>query len=115
MDKNVYLKRRRERIINNNGRKEETTDREEISADETRPSSFSLYVVSFSSQCEALRGGAESVRLENEDFFLLSLKRKICFSPLSKKTKNFRQKTTHRARASSECDADLNDDDAHVM
>jgi hypothetical protein len=41
----------------NNGRKEETTDREEISADETRPSSFSLYiytfVVSFSSKrCE---------------------------------------------------------------
>jgi len=60
----VYLERRRERI--NNGRKEETTEREEISADETRPSSFSLYVymcVWFLSllECEALRGGAESV------------------------------------------------------
>jgi len=38
----ISNKRRRERI--DNGRKEETTDREEISADETRPSSLSIYM-----------------------------------------------------------------------
>ena len=95
--------------------KKKRTDREEISADETRPSSFSLYMCGSSllKQCEALLEEAQKMKIF---FVVVEAKKIFVLVPSRKRRKIFSvQKTTHRARASSECDADLNDDDANVM